>query len=210
MFTTRGESPSFARVSRQVTNAWPRTLQPRESRSEPVPRLRHQELTNPGPSSLTHPICVLGLVGNGLYLHGCREAAAREGLRKGRRDAAEVTERKLADTANSQVSEFSHVRFEPLEAAIFETGRSLRGPRGRKKGTEHARRRSPRAAGSRREPQRAAESRAGGYVDVELLPSVKVYIFLLSKKTRLSSLSANTHYHLVGILQRVFTFIISQ
>lgn len=153
MFTTRGESPSFARVSGQGTNAWPRTLQPRESRSETVPRLRHQGLTAPGPGSLTHPICVLGLVGNGLCLHGCRDAAAREGLRKGRRDAAEVRQRKLGDTADSQVSKLSHVQFEPLDAAMFETGRSLRGPRGRKKGTEHAGRLSPGTAGSRRESQ---------------------------------------------------------
>lgn len=98
MFTTTGESPSFARASGQVTRVWSRTLQPQESFSEPVPWLRHRGLTAPGPSSLAHPICVLGLVGNGLCLHDCRGAVAREGLGKGRRDATDGRERKLDDT----------------------------------------------------------------------------------------------------------------
>lgn len=98
MFTTRRESPSFAGVSGQVTQARPRTLQPPGSRSGPTPRLGFQRPPAPGPRPLAHPVCVLGLVGNGLWLHDGGAAAAHEGAGKGRRDATEGNEGKLADT----------------------------------------------------------------------------------------------------------------
>lgn len=69
------------------------------------------------------------------------------------------------------VQTLSHVQLEPLDAAMMETGRSLRGSRGRNKGTEQAHTRR-----SRRGARRRRRGRVWRLSFVELLlSSVKVY-----------------------------------
>lgn len=94
---------------------------------------------------------VLGLVGNGLCLHdgggqqptsACRRVeGARPKLTSGNWPTLALS--------GSQVSKLSHVQLARLEAAMLDTGRSLRRSRGRKKGTEqaHPGRSGPRAEG---------------------------------------------------------------
>lgn len=89
-----------------------------------------------GPSSFAHPVRVLGLVGNGLCLHGCREAGAREDLGGGSKGCKGRNGGKLAHklaVSDSQALRLHHVRLVPVGAAMLKTGRSLEGSRGRKK-----------------------------------------------------------------------------
>lgn len=71
-----------------------------------------------------------------------QRSRAREDLRKGRRDATDGKEGKLAHRLAlrfPRTQTLFHVRLEPLGAAMLEAGRSLSGSRGRKKQSEQAR-----------------------------------------------------------------------